>query len=272
MRATQKKTPLLKISALRKRFGLPKLFIKDESRQLYGTWKDRKSRLVVSEAQRKGIKKLVILTAGNAGYSLAKFADKAHIQVVAVLDSRLPRPEFLKLQHACSLLVRCELSRHVFSTKELLAMARDTPNERILDATNGFERAYHSLVAELKSTKPDYIVCPVGSGEAFVGIADGIRKYGLRTILIGIAPADYPSRASRLSTVWTPYIARIEKLTQSRHRLFRATEHEIKKSYAIAKKHLHCEPSSAIVFSVFSYITFPKKAKIILINSGTGMP
>ena len=55
------------------------LFVQDESMNPYGTWKDRRSEYIVQKALKEGISKLCLITSGNAGYSLARYAELQNI-------------------------------------------------------------------------------------------------------------------------------------------------------------------------------------------------
>jgi 1-aminocyclopropane-1-carboxylate deaminase/D-cysteine desulfhydrase-like pyridoxal-dependent ACC family enzyme len=68
-------------------------------------------------------------------------------------------------------------------------MARENEREVIWDATDvihNWEKRYIKIIEEIKDKKPDFIVVPVGSGETFCGLYEGIKKFKLKTKLIGI--------------------------------------------------------------------------------------
>lgn len=58
-------TPLLKIPILCKKFNLPNLWIKDESKNPFGTFKDRRSGLIIKMAIDEHVDKLVLITGGE---------------------------------------------------------------------------------------------------------------------------------------------------------------------------------------------------------------
>jgi threonine synthase len=63
-------TPLLKNRELCNRFKLNNLLVKDESKNPFGTFKDRRSELIIKKTIEEHVNKLVLITSGNAGYSL----------------------------------------------------------------------------------------------------------------------------------------------------------------------------------------------------------
>jgi threonine synthase len=67
-------TPVFQPPALVKKLGMPKLWIKDESRNPTASFKDRASALVITRAQEIGAEVVVTASTGNAGAALAGMA------------------------------------------------------------------------------------------------------------------------------------------------------------------------------------------------------
>ena len=267
MKFKQIQTPLLEVRKLRDRFKLPGLYIKDESEQTHGTWKDRRSKLIIERALSEGVTTLVLITSGNAGYSLAKLAQGTGLKVVLVVDWRISPVLKNKLRDVCFRLVEQDLSSHFFTSKELISFTQLDPRETIWDVTNGFTEAYESVITELKSSSPDYIICPVGSGEGFIGLSNGIKKHRLRTRLIGVTPSAQESVADKLTARWTPYA---DMIVSSGNILLRISEEVIEDAHSLATEHLSCEPSSAIVFASLKSLKFEKDERMVSRNTGNG--
>lgn len=264
-------TPLIKKKYFCQKFGLPNLYIKDESKNPFGTYKDRRSEAIVKKALDEHIDKLALITSGNSGVSLAKFAKGSNLKVVCIVDEKLPAKIYKKLAAVSYKVIRINLSAHILKPEEVISLARETDEEVIWDVTNGWHDAYEDLVKEIKDDGPNFLITPVGSGEAFVGLFNGIKKYKLSAILIGVAPKSIPSFADKLYTPWTPYASKMKSIFWLKHKVIRLPEEAIKKAYSLAKKHIECEPSSAIVFGVLPDLKLKKKDKIIVINSGKGL-
>lgn len=260
-------TPLRKIPELIDRFGLPNLFVKDESMQLYGTWKDRRSKLIIELAQAKGINRLVLISSGNSGYSLGKYAENTGIKVTIVIDKQFPHPFKNRLMMVADRLIEVDLGKRLLSPDELIALARETPEESIWDVSNGYELAYEPLVDEIIEVQPDYLICPIGSGEGFVGLSQGIEKRQLKTQLIGVFPSIEHSIADKLTAPGHAYKGRFDP---GKQRFFGIPEAEIVKAYQIARQYLLCEPSSAIVFNALRRIPAKETDTIVIINTGNG--
>src|SRR3989344_2084744 len=238
------KTRLIKT----KLFGY-NLYIKDESRNPFGTYKDRRSELIIKKARKNKIKKLVIISSGNACYSLARFTKGSKIQLVCIVDIKIKK-----------------------KIKKIINLARERRDERILNVSTGFHQTGMDIIKELKNEKPDYVIVPIGSGETFVGLYYGIKKYGLKTILIGVGVKNkIKSFADKLHTIHTPYQNEIKKIVKKGNKLILLNEKEVREAYDKFKKMVKCEPSSAVVLGAFKKIKFKKEDKIIVINSGKGV-
>jgi threonine synthase len=252
-------------------FNLPYLQIQDESKNPFGTWKDRRSQVIIKKAKDELIDTLCLITSGNAGFSLAKFAEGSNIRVVAIIDTGLPQSIKETLKGVCTKVIETDLSEKILTPEEVIALVRESDTEVIWDVTNGFHEAYEAIIEEIQSEAPDYIICPVGSGEAFVGLFSGLQKLDLKTKLIGVKPQALPSFADKLHTPWTPYAAKINTIVEAGHEIIELTEEEIHEAYTETKALMECEPSSALVIGALSKYTFKSNDKVILINSGKGL-
>lgn len=83
-------TPLLPCRRLGERFGLSRLFVKDEGQLPTGSFKSRGMTLAVSMARHFGLKRLAIPTAGNAGGALAAYGGRAGMEVFVFMPEDTP--------------------------------------------------------------------------------------------------------------------------------------------------------------------------------------
>ncbi len=231
-------TPLIKINEFCKKFNLPNLLVKDESQNPFGTWKDRRSNLITEKAKHNFVNKLCLITSGNSGFSLAKFAGKTDIKIVCIIDKNLSNSIKKSLKEICYKIIEVDLSEKILKTEEVIALARENDKEVIWDVTNGFQQAYEPIIKEIKNFNPDYLICPIGSGEAFAGLYDGIKKYKLKVKLIGVKPKSNPSFADKLYTKWTPYEVKIKSILENGNEIVELTEEEIKSAYIYTKDYM----------------------------------
>ena len=242
-------TPLVKYKKLEVLFKVPNLLVKDESKNPFGTFKDRRNELVINRAKDEFVDKLVLITSGNTGYSLARFAEGTNIKVVCIVDKTLNYTIIDKLEKFSYKVIKVDLSKKIFKPEEVIAIARESDEEVIWDVTNGFHQAYHSIIQEIKAERPDWLVVPLGSGEAFVGLYEGSKRYKLKTKLVGVGVKG-PSIADKLYTPWTPYKSKIKAILKEGHQYIQLSEEQIKDAYEKVRNIISVEPSSSIVFGV----------------------
>lgn len=262
-------TPLLEMQHLESQFGLRNAFVKDESANTTGTIKDRRNQFILGEAERLKVDKLVLITSGNNGLSLATLAQGADIKIVCIVDRDLKPGIIQALKRVAYQVIEVNLQHKILRPEEIIAFAREREDEVIWDVTNGYEEGYTPIINELRSIKPKYIVVPVGSGEIFVGLAQGIHRLHLNTTLIGIGVQNtLNSFADKLHTPWTPYARALDALEQQGHNILRITEAEIKKTFTTFRHIVTCEPSSAVVYAAFSHFNFQSTDTVVFINTG----
>ena len=83
-------TPLLQLSNLGKKLGLPNLYLKDEGQNPTGSFKARGLSASVSKAKELGIGKIVMPSAGNAGGALAAYATRAELKSLIFMPKSTP--------------------------------------------------------------------------------------------------------------------------------------------------------------------------------------
>ena len=263
-------TPLVETDIFREKYNLWKTYIKDESKNQFGTIKDRRNKEILKEATRLGVDKLVLISSGNNAYSLAKIAHGTNIKIVSIVNKNIDVKIKNFLKEVCYQVIEVNLEHKILRTEEIIAFAREKEDEVIWDVTNGYEEHYVSIINEItKVIIPDYIIVPVGSGGIFVGIAEGVSRLGLETKVIGVGIQNTTnSFADKLFTPWTPYHNAIINYKKIGHEVYRVNEEEIKEAYKKYKHLIDCEPSSSIVFCILNKYKFNKNDKIVFINSG----
>jgi cysteine synthase len=272
-------TPLIGPPELKKHYNLPHLLIKDESRNEFGTFKDRRNKLIVDRARKQHPDKLVLITSGNSGYSLARLAKGIDVKVICIVDKRIDGNIKEHLRRHSYKVVETDLSDKIFTSEETVALARENASEVIWDVTNEYHEAFRSIIKEIRKEKPEWLITPVGSGEAYFGLFEGLKIHGMKTKLVGVGVhrlldqqlelCKTPSIADKLYTPFTPYKARIEReILREEHLYVHVSEEQIKKAYRIVNSIISCEPSSAAAFAALPELTLSKSGKVIVINSG----
>lgn len=178
-------TPLLKAPRLGKLLGVPKLFLKDESRNPTWSFKDRLAASALSMAVQMRSKVVVGSSSGNAGSATAAYAARAGIPCVMFTTQQFPTS--MRVQMA------------VYGTK-MIATPTIYDRWRLVEACvdswgwfpvtvfvyplvgsncygiEGYKTVAFELVEQL-GAPPSHVVMPVGAGDAFAGTWKGFKEY-----------------------------------------------------------------------------------------------
>jgi len=265
-------TPLFELKNIGEsvQYRFRKAYVKDESKNPFGTVKDRRNFYIFQEANRLRVDKLVLITSGNSGYSLAQFAKGSTVKVVCIVSKTIAQEIRLALQDVAYQVIELNLQHKILRPEELITFAREKDDEVIWEVTNGYEENYQGIIEEiLREVTPDYIVVPVGSGGIYLGIIQGLERRHAKTKVIGIGVQNtIHSLADKLSTPWTPYAKALEHYHNLGNTIYRLTEQEVKKTFSTFKNIMTCEPSSSIVFAACEKHTFKPDDIVVFLNSG----
>lgn len=173
-------TPLLSVPRLRAAYGIPGLWVKDETTGLTASNKDRATALVIEDGLRRGIRTITTASTGNAAVATAFGAAAAGLRAVIFVSSGC-RPDKLRLMlHA---------GADVFQVRDGYAAA--TGLSRAAAAHFGWldrNTGVNPLTIEAKKTvalevweqmgrrAPDVVVIPVGDGPTLCGIYKGFAE------------------------------------------------------------------------------------------------
>lgn len=271
-------TPCIRLPDWETLLGFDGVWVKDESANPTGTFKDRRSKMVVERAKAEGADKLVLISMGNAANSLAKVSEGSGIEICTVVDKNLTPSIREKLRNVCSV-HETDLHARVLTSKDLIAMVRTSESEKIVDVTNRFNAAYEEIVRELQHqlpVVPDIIFMPHGAGEAMTGVIQGVKEVGWEneTAVIGIRDKGL----ERLNTkFFHNAYAGCMRVGELPVRLVLETSTDLTREdmQSVVPKNVQSEDAAALVFGyvVANAHNLPlrKKAKnIIMINSGCG--
>lgn len=161
------------------------LYLKDDTGNLTGSFKDRASILVAAFAMKHGIKEIVLASTGNAGSSMAGIAAACGIKATIFLPKTAPKAKMIQaLQYGANVMsvdgnydMAFDLSLEYSEKHKLLS--RNT--------------AYNPLTIEGKKSvaielfrqfgdAPDHVFVPVGDGVILSGVYKGFKdllQFGL---------------------------------------------------------------------------------------------
>ncbi len=263
-------TPLVQIECFEGIERDMRVRVKDESANPLHTHKDRRSALIVQKALEQGADTLAIITAGNAGYSLARFAEGTGLRIVTMIDRKLRPSIRAMLESASAEIKEADLSEREFASTEIVQAARQSARERIWDVSNGFEEAYEGILHEIAANAPQIIIAPVGSGELLLGLHRGIQRHGLHTRLLGVGVSSSNSKADKLYATYLPAKAKIEALLREGHNFVQLTEDEVEWSIQHVPTGIAAEPSAAVIFSALRKVKSDVD-DVVVINTGKGL-
>jgi threonine synthase len=190
-------TPMWAPRRLRDEFDAPQLWLKDDTCNPSGSFKDRASWLVAAFAKKHGVKEIVLASTGNAASSMAAVGAAAGLHIKVFLPAKAPLAKRIQvLQYGAELIPVDGTYDQAFD----LSLAYS-------DRTGSLSRntAYNPLTIEGKKTvafeivddlalagsgEPDHVFVPVGDGVILAGVYRGFENL----LKLG--------RIKRIPTVW----------------------------------------------------------------------
>jgi threonine synthase len=173
-------TPLLPVPRLRRLLGMPRLWVKDDTRNPSGSTKDRASQLVVAKAVEYGYGTVACASTGNAATALACMAAAAGVRAVVFVPAAAPPAKLVQIAAYGATLVPVEGTYD--DAFELCALAcerfgwynRNTAYNPF--TIEGKKTAGVEIAAQLHPERADVVVVPVGDGVIVSGVAKGLAE------------------------------------------------------------------------------------------------
>jgi threonine synthase len=175
-------TPLWSPVRLRTQFNAPRLWIKDDTCNPSGSFKDRASFLVASFARKHGVEEIVLASTGNAASSMAAVGAAAGLRIKVFLPAKAPVAKRIQiLQYGAELIPvdgtydkAYELSLE-YSNKTG-SLSRNTAYNPL--TIEGKKSVSFEIVEDLikaGSGAPDHVFVPVGDGVILAGVYRGFE-------------------------------------------------------------------------------------------------
>ncbi|MCP4550178.1 MAG: threonine synthase [bacterium] len=174
---TSGNTPLLPAPRLGRELELPGLFLKDETRNLSGSLKDRASELVLMRAMELGLDTVAAASTGNAAASLAALAARFGMEAVVFAPKSAPAAKLRQIQaHGARLyLVDGNYDRAfdicLDAIREKGWYSRNTGHNPW--CCEGKKSVALEIAEQCRYKVPDYIFVPVGDGCIIGGVHKG---------------------------------------------------------------------------------------------------
>ncbi len=295
------RTPLFKSIELCGRYNGAKVFVKDESKNPFGTFKDRRCAALLEHYSSKKELVFVHITSGNSGYSLGRMAKEEErktgkkIHVVNIVPKG-SNPKTIETLKTCSTVVEMDLSE-LITMDRMRLIAKDVTgylgrSSNIVGVEDySLVNGYGTIVREIheEGVKPDFIFCPVGEGELLVELAFAAQKLwgddapkvvgttiknNILTRRKDFDPKPGKSIADKLVNGYSKFKSLVSKLLGTEYVELKTVDNESR----IAEEYnyltgigLNVEPSSAVAFvGAKEYGLLPSHTAVI-INTGKGV-
>jgi threonine synthase len=199
-------TPLIQATTLGGRLGLDTLFLKNETRNPTGSYKDRMAAVLVARAREVGASVVTIATSGNAGAALAAYASVAGLDCVVFTTADAPPAMKAQMRAYGARLIALPTGADR-STIMRLAVERygwycasnyvQPPIGSNPYGVEGYKTIAFEVWEQLGREGPDVMALPVCYGDGLWGTAKGFLE---------LAELGFVGRAPRLvaGEVWGP--------------------------------------------------------------------
>ncbi len=179
-------TPLIRCPRLGRRYGLGRLYVKDESRNPTWSFKDRLASAGASKAREMGCRVLAVASTGNAGAATAAYAARAGLEANIFTTADMPQAMRVLMQSYGARvyavptmadrwrIVRRGVEEAGWFPVQNFMVPPLGANAYSLDGTKtvGFE-----LCEQLDWQPPDVVVAPVTVGDLPVGAWRGFLEF-----------------------------------------------------------------------------------------------
>lgn len=170
-------TPLLEVPRLREALGMPRLWVKDDTRNPSGSTKDRASWLVAAKAREYGCDTVAAASTGNAATALAAVAAAAGIRAVVFVPATVPEAKLIQMLSYGALVMPVEGS-YDDAFELCLEACREFGWYNRNTALNPFtiegkKTVALEIAASLAPEEPDAVLVPTGDGVILGGVAKG---------------------------------------------------------------------------------------------------
>lgn len=187
-------TPLLGVPRLGARLGIPNLYVKDESRNPTGSFKDRLAAAAVSAARELGKRVVVGSSSGNAGAAIGAMAARAGLPCVMFTTQQFPLAMKTQMAVYGTCLIAAPTVKDRWNLMEAgverfgwfpITVFRYPYFGSNCYGIEGYKTVGYEIADQLPSL-PDHIVFPVGAGDAFSGAYKGLAEYAEAGVIGGV--------------------------------------------------------------------------------------
>ncbi len=180
-------TPIIPLRGLGRLLGLPHLYAKLEYLAPTGSFKDRGTTAMVTQARALGVTRLVEDSSGNAGASFAAYCAGAGIKASIYVPASAPAAKKAQIAFYDAEVVAVDGTRDAVTEAAMERCRREEGayygshnwNPFFLEGTKTFA---YEVAAHFDFDPPEHLIMPVGNGSLFLGSWRGfgeLRSLGL---------------------------------------------------------------------------------------------
>lgn len=172
-------TPLYRARRVGRKLGLPRVYVKDDSRNPSASLKDRATAVVLMRAQALGKKVVAAASTGNIAASLACLAAGTGLETVVFVPRSTPEAKLAQAAaHGAKVLAVPGTYDDAFALCEKACEDQGWYNRST--GYNPFTRegkktAAYEICEQLDMQAPDVVFCPVGDGNTLSALWKGFR-------------------------------------------------------------------------------------------------
>src|SRR5271170_5169151 len=176
-------TPLVRADRLAAELGLGELWIKDDTANPTGSFKDRVVSVALTKARQLGFKVAACASTGNLANSVAAHAARAGMESVVLIPHDLERAKVTMTTIYGGTVIAVEGTYDDVNrlcaelTSERPTWAFVNVNVRTYYAEGSKTLAFE-IAEQLGWQAPDHVVVPIGSGSQLTKVAKGFRELG----------------------------------------------------------------------------------------------
>ncbi len=209
-------TPLIEAPRLADAIGLTRLYLKLESQNPTGSFKDRGTATAIAQAIARGATQLVEDSSGNAGASAAAYAARAGLRCTVYAPASAPAAKLRQAEAYGARVVPVEGDRAAVTRAARQAAKAKAVYHLDHNGNEAFVAGMQTLAFELDEAlrTPAAIVMPVGGGSLLAGCSEGFAALGLppaRWPLFAVQPEACAPLVQALANGWeqtVPFAAR----------------------------------------------------------------
>ena len=214
-------TPLRRADRLAERLGVRELWLKDDTRNPTGSFKDRVVSVALSAARRLGFSTAACASTGNLATSVAAHAAAMGWPSVTIIPSDLENSKVVMAAVFGGVVLGVEGNYDDVNRLciELVAEHEDWAfaniNLRPYYAEGSKTLAFE-IAEQLGWRTPDQVVVPVASGSQLTKVAKGFREFIELGLVDGEAPTLFGAQATGCSPIATAFADGVDVVTPQR--------------------------------------------------------